>query len=548
MATERMDTGKVLVQVQTPKEKFLDVISLGVRPAAALQVLTGSGVAQQGATQINVGGSDFIAGSQKMKLVVSRSSLLESAAQLRHLVQYPYGCTEQVVSSAFPQLYYGDLTQKISDAHANDNANKNVIEAIRKIKLRQLYNGAVMLWDNEGSESWWTSIYAAHFLIEAKKAGFDVEDGLLNTMLNYINNKLRNRRTITYQYNRNQNKKIAPKEVAYSLYVLALASRANISAMNYYKANPALLSLDSKYLLGASYAVAGDKRKFSEVLPSSFVGEESVPETGGSFYSPVRDEAIALNALIEVDPGNNQIPVMARHLRDQLKSRSWFNTQESSFSLLALGKLAHLEAQSAVNAVIKLGDKVVARFTGDDITYTNDNIGSRTLQIETSGKGRLYYFWQNEGISGTGKYKEEDSYIKVRRQFFDRFGKVISNNSFNQNDLVIVRVSLERAFSTDVENIVITDILPAGFEIENPRTKEIPGMEWIKDGAVPTALDVRDDRIHLFVDLTSTRQVYYYAVRAVSPGLFTIGPVSADAMYNGEYHSYNGGGTVRIKE
>lgn len=545
-AGDKIDTGKVIVQVQTPKEKFVDETSLGVRPAAGFQVSTGSGVAQQGATQIILGNSDFIAGSQKMKLVVSRNSLLESAAQLRYLVQYPYGCTEQVVSSAFPQLYYGDLAQKIGDANANENANKNVIEAIRKIKLRQLYNGAVMLWDNEGTENWWTTIYAAHFLVEAKKAGFDVEDGLLNTMLNYINNKLRTRRTITYHYNRSLNKKIAPKEVAYSLYVLALASRANISAMNYYKANPAVLSLDSKYLLAVSYSIVGDKKKFTEMLPDSFSGEESVAETGGSFYSPIRDEAIALNALIEVDPSNSQIPVMARHLRDQLKNRSWYSTQESSFSLLALGKLARLEGKSDVTAEIKLGGKTVAKFTGDEVTYKADHTGPQNLVIQTTGKGRLYYYWQAEGISRTGKYKEEDSYIKVRKQFFDRFGKPIANNTFRQNDLVIVHVSLERAFSSDVENIVITDIIPAGFEIENPRTKEIPGMEWIKDAAAPTALDVRDDRVHLFVDLTSPRQNYYYAIRAVSPGVFRMGPISADAMYNGEYHSYNGAGTVRI--
>ena len=43
------------------------------------------------------------------------------------------------------------------------------------------------------------------------------------------------------------------------------------------------------------------------MLPSSFSGEESVAQTGGSYYSDVRDEAIALNALIDVDPGNAQI-------------------------------------------------------------------------------------------------------------------------------------------------------------------------------------------------------------------------------------------------
>ena len=92
----------------------------------------------------------------------------------------------------------------------------------------------------------------------------------------------------------------------------------------------------------------------------------------------------------------------------------------------------------------------------------------------------------------------------------------------------------------------ITDMLPAGFEIENPRTKEIPGMDWIKDAGSVRSLDVRDDRIHFFVDADHTKKNFYYAVRAVSPGIYKMGPVSADAMYNGEYHSYNGAGVIKV--
>jgi hypothetical protein len=105
---------------------------------------------------------------------------------------------------------------------------------------------------------------------------------------------------------------------------------------------------------------------------------------------------------------------------------------------------------------------------------------------------------------------------------------------------------VEKAFPTPVSNVVITDLLPAGFEVENPRTKELPGMDWIRDAAAPTALDVRDDRVHFFVDLKTGKQVYYYAVRAISPGTYRVGPVSADAMYNGEFHSYHGAGTVTV--
>jgi hypothetical protein len=38
------------------------------------------------------------------------------------------------------------------------NANTNVLEAIRKIKMRQLYTGAVTLWDGEGEPDWWATI------------------------------------------------------------------------------------------------------------------------------------------------------------------------------------------------------------------------------------------------------------------------------------------------------------------------------------------------------------------------------------------------------
>src|SRR5690606_20549117 len=114
----------------------------------------------------------------------------------------------------------------------------------------------------------------------------------------------------------------------------------NISAMNYYKANTAMLSLDGRYLLSAAFALAGDKKSFNSLLPGSFSGEVSVAQTGGSFYSYNRDLALALNVLLEVDPGNKQIPVMAKQVSDILKSSTYLNTQERTFSFLALGKLA----------------------------------------------------------------------------------------------------------------------------------------------------------------------------------------------------------------
>ncbi|MEO5683862.1 MAG: MG2 domain-containing protein [Chitinophagaceae bacterium] len=548
IASPAISTGKIKVEVKGMGEKFVDETDITVRPPSTLQKITGSGsIAGNASQKVTIGLNDYMPGSGNYKLVVSRSPALQLANQFAYLVEYPYGCTEQTVSAAFPQLYYGDLADLFNTGKANKaSANSNIQEAIRKIKLRQLFNGGITLWDGAGTEHWWSSVYSAHFLIEAQKAGYDVDKGLQLTLLNYLNSKLRNRETILYYYNQKEQKKIAPKEVAYSLYVLALAGQPNISVMNYYKANTALLALDSRYLLSAAYAVAGDKSRFRELLPAAFTGEVSVPQTGGSFYSDIRDESIALNVLIDVEPANQQVPVMAKHVVEKLKQRSWYSTQESAFSFLAMGKLAKAANKSTVTASINVNGKTAGSLSSGSVQLNAKQLGTNTVDIVTKGDGNLYYWWQSEGISASGTYREEDNYIKVRRKFYDRYGRGISGNTFKQNDLVIVQLSLEKMYSGYIENVVLTDLLPAGFEIENPRTKELPGMEWIKDAGTPTAIDVRDDRINLFVDLTSNRQVYYYAVRAVSPGVYKMGPASADAMYNGEYHSYNGAGVIKV--
>ena len=572
MAPPAMGIAKVAVEVNALNEHFTDETEIGIRPSAPLQKMTGSGSMMGGTNQpLNWNTADFIPSSVDYKLVSSRSPAIELGQYLNRLLEYPYGCTEQTVSTAFPQLYFGDLASTMRRTSVNlgqrATANYNITEAIRKIKMRQLYNGAVTLWDNEGSEDWWATIYAAHFLIEAQKAGFDVDKSLTGTMLGYINSRLKNRETITYYYNRDQNRKIVPKEVIYGLYVLALAGQPNVSVMNYYKANPALLALDCKYLLAAAYAQAGDKKSFREFLPTQFSGEESVAQSGGSYYSDIRDEAIALDVLVDVDPGNAQIPVMANHVKDKLKARYWYSTQELAFSFLGLGKIAKQAAASTATAEVRVDGRSVGAMdgagnplslstkdlrgvspstSGTSTSGTSSGANTPRVEITTKGSGRLYYFWQAEGISATGAYKEEDSYLKIRKHFFDRYGRALTGNTFKQNELIIVQLSLDKTFNTDISNIVITDMLPAGFEIENPRTKELPGMDWIKGESSPTALDVRDDRINLFVNSTSLHQTYYYAVRAVSPGIYHMGPVSADAMYNGEYHSYNGAGTVKV--
>ncbi|HZH36052.1 MAG TPA: alpha-2-macroglobulin family protein, partial [Flavisolibacter sp.] len=406
IAANAVALGKIVVTVNTGGEKFTEETEISVRPPSTLQKRSGSGsIAAGGSRNIAIPQADFLMGSAKYEMVISRSPVAEIAGHLRYLVNYPFGCTEQTISAAFPQLYYGDFVDALNlNPGTKQAAAGNVAEAIRKIKMRQLYNGAVTLWDGWEKADWWTTTYAAHFLLEARKAGYDVDNSLLETMLSYLDNRLKTKTTVEYFYNRDQNRKIAPKEVAYSLYVLALANRPQVSTMNYYKAAASTLALDSRYLLSAAYAVGGDKRSFNAILPAAFAGEESVQQTGGSYYSALRDEAIALNALIDVDPGNAQVPVMAGHVSSRLKTERYLNTQERSFSFLALGKLARNAARSTVTANIRVGGKTVGTVSDKDWKGNSEQLKSSNIEIVTKGTGRLYYSWVAEGISTTGSY------------------------------------------------------------------------------------------------------------------------------------------------
>ncbi|WP_310396252.1 MG2 domain-containing protein [Hymenobacter sp.] len=556
-AKPRIGNASVKVYFEAGKETFTEVIELPVRPAASLEKRTGSGVLAGGATlPLNLK-TDFLPASLTSRLVVSRSPLTEFSKDLRYLLQYPYGCLEQTVSAAFPQLYYADLAatlqQKTGTAAKAQryNPNYHVQEAIRKIEAMQLYNGSLSYWPGGDYDNWWATAYAAHFLQEAQQAGFAVNKSVLDKTLKYLAFRLKKRETEPYQYfdvnNLARQRTIASKEIAYSLYVLALAGRQDAVALNYYRANSTLLAQDSRFLLACTQSLLGNQRLFRRMLPTTFGGETAAKRAlDGSFYSPIRDMGLVLNALATTDPNNPQVPILARQLSRQLKAAPWLNTQERAFALLALGKIARRNAASTATATLTLDGKPAGSFTGKDLTLRN--VANRNLSIRAAGSGSLYYFWETEGVSASGQVKEEDAYLRVRRQFLNRDGVPLGTPTFRQNDLVVVKITLESADAAgEVKNVAITDLLPAGLEIENPRIGALRELSWAKDASTPDYLDVRDDRINLFTTATGTPKSFYYLARAVSKGTFKLGPVNADAMYNAEYHSYNGAGVVRVR-
>lgn len=548
--------GKVTVSIKALNETFVDETEITVRPPSSLEKRTGSGnipAGKQNTISIN---TDFIKSTVESKLFLCKSPMTSFLKDLDYLVRYPFGCLEQTVSAAFPQLYLADLANLSikSSSKLKEDSRYHVQQAIYKIQAMQRYDGSFNYWPSGDKTNLWATIYATHFLIEAKKAGFNTNENVLDNAIKYVKMKVKDRAQSTWyyydEYGALKHKTIASREIFYGLFVLALENKPNKSIMNYYKSNLDWVSKDSRYMLAAAYALSGNMNSFYQILPLKWDhAEKSMKYTSGSFYSAIRDEAIALYCLVEARPDHQQIPILSKHLSEDLSKERYLSTQERAFALLALGKIASKANQADVKADIYINGKKESEFDNKNLVL-KQSINNSDVQMTNKGNGNLYYFYELEGISTSGNYSEEDNLMMVRKRFYDRNGKIISANEFKQNDLVIIELEFKSLDGRTVENVAITDMLPACFEIENPRLNPAIEMNWIlqkTNRIYPDYMDIRDDRITLFTNINPYTSRYYYMVRVVSKGIYNMGPVMGDAMYNGEYHSYWGAGKVSAK-
>jgi len=308
--------GKIILET-TGAANVKEEIEIGVRPVSPLVVESGSGSIKAGQDESVKMPSAFLKGTMNTTLTISKFPAIKFGSHLKYLVGYPHGCIEQTVSKLFPQLYFEELAKLVApELYKSNNPVYYVKEGIRKIESMQLHDGSMSYWQGGDYSSWWGSVYAAHFLIEAQKAGFAVSDNVLKKLLSYIEKKSREGGTynyVTYSNNKRTVITTAYKEILYGLYVLALAKKGDIATMNYYKSRPHLMAVDSKYLLAGAYALMGKWNTYYEVVPAKFSSEKTDRETGGCFDSEVRANAIMLNVLLEVEPANSQVPYMIKH-------------------------------------------------------------------------------------------------------------------------------------------------------------------------------------------------------------------------------------------
>ena len=481
--------------------------------------------------------SDLVEGTGTVSISASLSSALDAATILKALDRYPYGCSEQITSRAMPLLYVNDLA---AGAHlAMDTAiDQRIRDAIDRLLARQGSNGSFGLWSAGGDDAW-LDAYVTDFLTRAREKGFAVPDVLFRTALDRIRNSV---------VNAEEPEKNGGKNLAYGLYVLARNGTAPIGDLRYL-ADTKLNNLATpiaKAQLAAALALVGDKARAERVYAAAAdsLAPKPVLEFGRVDYGSALRDAEALVSL--AGEGNAPKATLMQAVSRVEAARGltpYTSTQENAWLVLASRALANeTMALDVDGAPIK---------TALYRSYKSAEMAGKPIKITNTGDAPIQTVVSVGGSPVTPEPAAANGF-KIERSYFTLDGKPADVSKVKQNARFAVVLKITEA-KPEFGHIMVSDYLPAGFEIDNPNlvsSGDTGTLSWIEDGKEPQDTEFRDDRFTAAIDRAANDKSIFtvaYVVRAVSPGKYVLPQAYVEDMYNPSRYGRTGTGSIEVR-
>lgn len=542
------DMGKVHFDIRASGngEETEAQVDLPLRPASPLIPEYGAGTLDDnGKATINVD-KNWIKETLKLQLIATPYPSIKMSEGLRFLLRYPHGCIEQTTSRVFPLLYFSDIAKAVDpDLFEDKSSHYFVSEGIDKLVRMQKYTGGFLYWPGGSRESEWGTLYATHFLAEAEKAGYQVPSYVLSRAANRIKNMIYEDRRES-----SSSRRWHIERSCYAVYILALLGKPDRSAMNYLKEREIRNISDyAQFLLAGAFALSGDMKTAEQYIPSDISPSNASRETGGNFNSGTKANALMLEVLVDVDPNHPSIPVLIKEIVAELKTSRYYTTQSTALGFMAVGKALSRSGGSDYEGRIFLDEEEIGTFTTETFRIERENFDADKIRIEIEGEGPCYYYWKISGIKKDANIREYDRQLYVRRRYLSEQGHPVSYSKIEQGQLLVAEITM-KALTDNLDNVIITDMLPAGLEIENPRLQSQRVLPWIGSKSVyPEYMDIRDDRINIYLNLRRRVEYnFYYMLRAVTVGDFVLPPVEGEAMYDPAKSSVAGSGRIKVVE
>ena len=467
---------------------------------------------------------------------ITRAPAFDMAALAMMLDRYPYGCAEQTVSRALPLLYL-DQAAALAEGPDDPDLKVRVQQAVERVLGYQSSSGSFGLWGPDSGDLW-LDAYVSDFLTRARERGFAVPEEALAQALSNLENQL--------AYTEVKN---AGNAMAYALYVLAKNRKAAISDLRYY-ADTALESISTPMARGqlaAALSLYGDQGRSGSLFRSALAlsGEAAAAQSRSDYGSTLRDNAalLALAAESRPEPGV-VVPVSTRIAEEwQLKSAS--STQEQAWMWLA-GR-----ALSEGDKTLALAINGEAKKGGYQARMSGEVLAAKPISVENRGKETVY-------ASVTAVASPEEALpaggqgYAISRTYYTMDGEETDISQAVQNERYVVQITVTPEHDW-AQRLLVTDLLPAGFEIDNPKiigSADLANFDWLAD-VEAAHTEFRSDR---FVAAFNRNEgdgdeiTLAYVVRAVTPGTYALPAASVEDMYRPEFAARTASGMVAVSK
>ncbi|MFZ5618847.1 MAG: alpha-2-macroglobulin family protein, partial [Pseudomonadota bacterium] len=518
------------IQVRTPYFPVTEVSTRQVLPAESVSL---------DRTLI----ANFVPGSTAVSVSFSRLRGVDPGPLVDSLYRYPYGCSEQLTSTAMPLLYINDLGGEAGRG-PEFAVRPRVQEAVNQILNRQGPDGAFGLWhEGDSSAQPWLGAYVTDFLYRAREEGYGVPEEALDKAYDALAQIARVDRWVYIGYqmqayegpwSNDTTDQLRRRSAAYALYVLARAGKADLSDLRYF--HDALIDqTDSplaKAQIGAALGLLGDRARSLSAFGKAMqaIGYQN---TGDYYQTSLRDAAGVLALLAEAQnaPGVNEL---SERFVQLMKEPERMQTQEKAFVLMAAKAL--LKAGGPVE-IARDGKAVADKSPAPRFNLTRDDL-EKGASFSNAGKGPLFASVSVYG-SPTAPPPAASQGFTLTKRLATRDGRPVDPAAISQNDRLVIVVS-GKASADRLHPAVIADLLPAGFEIEailRPEDGATEGTsgpyKWIGPISWTKVSEARDDRYVAAVDLYNNKDGFTlaYLVRAVTSGEFVFPGAVIEDMY-----------------
>ena len=164
--------------------------------------------------------------------------------------------------------------------------------------------------------------------------------------------------------------------------------------------------------------------------------------------------------------------------------------------------------------------------------------------------GTVFVELHTEGVPAQDRITDGNSGLSLQRLYYDLDGLPMGLDQIRQAQAFWVVFRVKNEDTRRLENLALTSLFPAGFEIVNERLSEDDGPDWVRNlrRKASDYTDIRDDRVNWFFGLYAG-EVADFAVK-VHPsyaGSFRWPGLVLESMYSPNYYARLSGSMVEVK-